>query len=498
MRHRKLQLKFVWLVVFLAGMSFFSHAQVSLTIEQALDIAEENNPQMKTSKLNYQRTQYSLEASRLALKPQFSMNVSPISYNQRRSFVPQDSYWFTNKTLSSGGTFQTVLPILLTDGVFTLTNEFGWQDSEAIRQTTTVNKSFTNDLRLRYRQPIFTYNTRKMEIERLRFNHENSGISYALQRLRTEQSITNQFYAVYRAQNSLEISLAEFDNAKKNYDIIKDKVDAQLSAKEELFQAELNLANTESNVKTRDVALQSAKDNLKQTLGMPLDEEINVLVEVIVSPMLVDPAKAIQSGLASRMELRQREISIAQYDLDIIELKARNEFRGNIDLAVGIMGDNKQFGNIYETPTQSPSVSITFSIPIFDWGQNKARVKAQKTSQTIAQLEYDNTKIDIELDIRQSLRRLDNFRFQIGLAETTVRNAEMTYALNEIRYREGDLTGLQMSQYQSQLSSAKISIVNAQIDYKNELLNLKILTLYDFENDKPIIPVRELQNIMMR
>ena len=500
MIHKKLKLylKLVWFVIFLAGISLFSYAQITLTIEQALDIAEENNPQMKNTKLNLERTQYLLDAQRASLKPQFSMNVNPLNYSQTRSFDTRYSEWYTNKNLSSNGTFQAELPLIWTDGTLSLTNRFGWQDSESVNQNgINMNTAFTNNLALRYNQPIFTYNRQKMDFQRLEYDYENSGISYALQRLRTEQSITRQFYQVYLAQNSLEISMEEFENAKNNYAIISAQVEADLAAREELFQAEVNLASAESSVESNDVSLKNAKDELKQTLGIQLNEEINVLADIVVIPILFDEEKAIQSGLSSRMELRQREINMELADLTMITTKALDEFRGNISLALGITGDNRQLANIYDNPTQSPSVSITFSIPIFDWGQRKARIQAQRTSQTIAQLDYDNQRVDIELGIRQSLRSLANLSTQISIAEKNVRNAQLTYELNEIRYREGDLTGLQMSQYQTQLSNARISYVRAQINYKNELLNLKILTLYDFENNQPIIPVRELQNISM-
>ena len=501
MRHKALEMKFkvAWLALFLMGITIFSYAQITLTIEQALDIAEENNPSMRTSKLSFERTQYLLEASRASLKPQFSMTLDPFAYSQTRSFDNRYSEWYTNKNLSTNGTFRTELPILFTDGTLTLSNRFGWQDSESMTQAgTNKNKAFTNNLQLRYDQPVFTYKRTQMELERLKFDNENAGISYALQRLRTEQSITRQFYAVYLAKNNLEISRSELENMQLNYDIIAEKVAAQLSAKEELFQAEVNLANAKSSVQSTDVSLQNAKDDLKQTLGMPLEEDIDIMVTVEVTPILFQAEKAIQSGLASRMELRQREISIELADLQMITTKAINEFKGDISLSIGIAGDNEQFGNIYNTPTQSPRVSISFNVPIFDWGQKKARVQAQKTAQTIANLEYENQRVDIELNIRQSVRSLENLRNQINIAEITVRNAILTYELNQIRYREGDLTGMQMGQYQTQLSSARTSLARAQINYKNEMLNLKILSLYDFENDKPIIPVRELSNISIR
>jgi hypothetical protein len=55
-------------------------------------------------------------------------------------------------------------------------------------------------------------------------------------------------------------------------------------------------------------------------------------------------------------------------------------------------------------------------------------------------------------------------------------------------YENGDLTGMDLNLYQTQLSERKIAYAQALINYKIELLNLKIQSLFDFENNEPIIP----------
>ncbi len=186
------------------------------------------------------------------------------------------------------------------------------------------------------------------------------------------------------------------------------------------------------------------------------------------------------------MEIRQREIDIELGELQMIQTKSLNEFRGDISLSVGIIGDNERFGNIYENPTQNPRIAVSLAVPIFDWGEKRARVRAQKIAQTIAKLEQENLRVDIELDVRQVWRRLENLRTQIDIAEKSVRNAELTYDINLTRYHEGDLTGMEISQFQTQLSNRKMAYAQALINYKIELLNLKILSLYDFEKMKPL------------
>ena len=331
-----------------------------------------------------------------------------------------------------------------------------------------------------------------MELKQIEYDYENANISYALQQLNTEKSITDQFYSVYMAQSNLEISREELVNAQQSYDIIKNKVEADLAAKDELFQAELNLATARSSVDESQVNLENAKDNLKQTLGMRLDEDILVFAEVEIKPIQVNLDQAISHGLGSRLELRQREIESKELEFDMIKTKALNEFKGDVSISFGLIGDNSHLNKVYNNPTQNPRVSISFAVPIFDWGEKKARIKAQKMAQRINELEFQEDKVDIELNIRQVWRNLENLRTQIKIAEQNVQNAQLTYDLNQTRYREGDITGMEMSQFETQLSNKKITYTQALINYRIELLNLKILSLYDFDKNIPLVPMKDI------
>lgn len=484
--------KMILVVVLLSGIPLFSHGQLSLTIEKALDIAEENSPTLRRSHMNLDRYQETLIAQRASLKSKFSLNLNPLDYSKNRSFDNRLSQWYTNEKLSTSGTFRVDQPILWTDGEISLINTFGWQDNNSnIDGDKNSNKAFNNNLYLQLSQPIFTYNKRKMELKQIEYDYENAHISYALQRLNTEKtSPTNSIVFIWRKVSWL-LPAKKLVNAQQSYDIIKNKVEADLSAKDELFQAELNLATARSSVEEQQVSLENAKDKLKQALGMNLDDDLMVFAEIDIKPIDVNLRQAIDHGLQSRLELRQREIESDELGFDMIKTKALNEFKGDISLSFGLIGDNKRFQNIYENPTQNPRVEISFTVPIFDWGEKKARVRAQKVAQNINKLDFHEDKVDIELNIRQVWRSLENLRTQIEIAEQNVLNAQRTYDLNLTRYREGDLTGMEMSQFQTQLSNKKISYTQALINYKIELLNLKILSLYDFELNAPIVPMKD-------
>ena len=63
-----------------------SQGQVSLTIEKAMDIAEEHSPSLRRSHMNLERYQQNLVAQRASLKSKFSLNLNPVDYSKSRSF----------------------------------------------------------------------------------------------------------------------------------------------------------------------------------------------------------------------------------------------------------------------------------------------------------------------------------------------------------------------------------------------------------------------------
>lgn len=462
-------------------------AQQILKLSDALEIAWSNSPDIQKSLLNLERSEQSLIAQNAALKSSFSLSLTPFSYDMSRSFNDFYSTWNTNENYQSFGTFTVSQPILLTDGTVSLINRMGWQDNYS-EFSDTRSKTFSNNLYLSINQPLFTYNKTKLQLKELELDLENTKLSYAIQKLSLEKTVTQFFYNVYLAQMSLSITEDEFKNTEKSFEITQNKVDAGLAAKEELYQAELNFATSKSNLQNKRVTLENYKDQFKQYIGMDLMEDIMVMTDIEANPVAVDVKKAIEFGLSSRMEIRQREIEIENSQFSLIQTKALNEFKADMNFSVGIIGDDEKLANIYQNPTNNPRFSLAFNIPLWDWGEKKARIKAQEAVIKSRHLDFDQEKIQIIMDIRQVGRNLQNLVNQIDIARQNEKNAQLTYEINLERYANGDLTSMDLNLFQTQLSEKKMSYAQSLIDYKIELLNLKVQTLFDFEANKAIVP----------
>ena len=473
---------------FLMLCSGSTFAQEILTLEKALEIAYQQSPSIIQSKMSLEQSELALIQQKASLKSQFSLNLSPFQYTRSTSFDNYNTQWYTRKSMSSGLDFRISQPIKWTDGTLTLSNSFNWQDDDN-QSFGAKSTSFSNNLSLNLEQPIFTYNKTKMQLKRLEFNLEKAKIQYALAQLNIEKNVTSAFYGVYQAYKRLVTAREAFQSQKENYELIKNKVEQGLIAQEELFQAEVTLATNENSLADTEMSYENTKDQFKQTLGLPLDIDISILPNIQIDPVQVDVNQAVKYALDQRMEIRQQQIAIEEGIFSLIEAKDNNKFKGSISARVGLMGQGDKFNGAFSKPDDNETIGVTLTVPLWDWGARKANIRSSELSNENTEISNAEERKSIMLDVRQLCRELPKLLRQIDIARQTVSNAERTYDINVEKYRNGALTGMELKNRQTQLTDAKNALTDAIISYKLRLLDLKIQTLWDFQNNKSYLPV---------
>ena len=218
---------------------------------------------------------------------------------------------------------------------------------------------------------------------------------------------------------------------------------------------------------------------------MSLDEDIAILFDNNIPTVDVNINDAVKYALDQRMEIRQKQITLEQDVFSIIRTKAESEFKGDLSVRVGMDALAGKVKNMYDKPTDNEEVGVTLTIPIFDWGAKKAKVKSSQLAMESDEISLEEQKKEIVIDVRN----LPTLIRQIEIKKKSIENAERTYEINLEKYRNGNLTGMDLQQFQNQLTTAKQDYTSAIISYKIELLNLKIQTLWDFETHKSYLPV---------
>jgi len=458
-----------------------------LSLEGALELAFERSPTMRSAGHSLEISRRNLQAQRASLRSRFALTLTPYETTRDRVFNPLVSAYNTQEQTNLGGAFTVLQPIVRTDGTLSIVENFAWREAASSFTGSVREQNYRNSLFLRYTQPLFTYNRTRLQLEELELALENAQLNYAMQKLQIESQVTRLFYNLYQSRESARIAQEELSNATSSYEIIQSKVEAGISAREELFQADLNRANRRATLFSAQLQYENSLDEFKLLLGQELDVDIDVQADLRKQLINVDLDRAIGHGLQNRMELRQADIGVRNAMNNLVRTEAQNEFKGSVDLTYGLTGTDRDLGDLINSPTRNQGISLQLTVPLFDWGAKKHQMAASREQVARSQLQSEDERNRVRLGIRQAHRELQNQRLQIEIAEKNVANARRTYAINLERYRNGDLSSKDIEFYQTQLSREQLNEVGALISYQILLLDLKIRALYDFVRDEPVM-----------
>ncbi len=147
--------KLLFLFVNLTLLGGLISAQQGLTLNLAMEIAEQSSPAIKRTKFSLQRSQENLNAQRASMKSNFSLSINPFEYSNNREFLEFASQWNNTERYQSSGSLTVSQPIVATDASVSLTNSLSWQDVYS-EYNDTRTTGFNNNLFLNIkRTPVF-------------------------------------------------------------------------------------------------------------------------------------------------------------------------------------------------------------------------------------------------------------------------------------------------------------------------------------------------------
>ena len=483
----------------------YASAQRLLSLQDAIDIALEEGYEMKSLRLNLIES----AENRLAAKYRFRTNAdfsldSPTwTEDMREISVPNGLPVYNSLgTLRYRSQLNITQP-LPTDGFLRLRSQV-YQSKEtnyfAETDNTIKRKDFLSSVRIWFNQPLFTYNRLKTGLKRAELNYERTSLVLNRSQLDIVYNVSNSFYSLYNSTRSYEISIETFEQQEKQYETASLKYEAGLIPEVEALQLEVNLANARSNVLEAESSLERQKEDFKKLIGLNLDEDIGVKTDIEYTHFEIDLENAISKGLANRTELRENEINIELNRLSIKEIDARNEVSANLSAYYDLSGRSEPtlpfdsgtrdlFDSSWDDLERRPAnrgVTLTFSVPIWDWGVNKAEVASAKASLRRIELQQEEERRTIVNSIRDAVRRVQTAEIRLEVLQKSQDVAQRAYDISLERFDNGEITSQDLALDNDKLSSAKMAFLGAYISFKLAVEDLKRKTHWDFEKDEPV------------
>ena len=119
------------------------------------------------------------------------------------------------------------------------------------------------------------------------------------------------------------------------------------------------------------------------------------------------------------------------------------------------------------------NVGVLVRVPVWNWGDVRYKVRASKGLTAIRQLELDETREKIELQVSQSSFRVDEARKRLALAQASIARADENLHTANVGFKEGVITPTTVMEAQTAWLQAQSEQVDAQIEVRLSQVDLK-------------------------
>jgi outer membrane protein TolC len=192
-------------------------------------------------------------------------------------------------------------------------------------------------------------------------------------------------------------------------------------------------------------------------------------------------------ALDRRTELRTDELDVILSGISITETDAVREIRGDLNLSYGVLGRDTDFRDSFKDMQDDRRVTLSLSVPLWDWNQNSYEVQAAQANLENTRLLRQNRIEIIKQEVRAAVRNLQSAQQRVEITRRSQELAEKSYRISLLKFENGDLSTQDLALEQNRLSDAQTNYLGAVIDYKNTLSDLRRKTMWDFEINQPVI-----------
>lgn len=464
-----------------------------LTLDQSIGIALKQSYDIRRLEQSLVNSRMNLRAAAASFKSNGEVLLSSLpnfQQSERRTAIPGGTFVFERQKFMD---LQTDVfmnqPVGPTDGVFSLVGSF--QRFQQFDITTGLGgasnpSQYGTQVRLQFRQPLFTYNRLKTGLRKAELNLESTLQTYSRNQLDLIFNVTSRFYDLFRAQQQLLIDQTQVSQAQEAYRIARLKQEAGLLAEVDVLRLEVELANARNTTTNSDASLRQNEDAFKLLIGLPIEFSIQVTTNLAYRPVTISLKKAIEEALTRRTELHTDGITIRLGEINVREIDAQREVSGELFLSYGIFNRRDRVQDVFNDFNNDRRVQFSVTVPLWDWSRNKYSVLAARASLENDQLTRENRKNTIKQEIRSTVRSFQSAQQRIEITRRSEELAEKSYRISFLKFENGEVSTQDLALEQNRLAQARSNSLDAIIDYKQALADLRRKTLWDFERDEPV------------
>lgn len=417
-----------------------------ITLQEAIDIALENNYQLEQARNNLDLAESFVLGEKLDYAPSVNASITGRS-STSRDFIPGTDIFTSENVKSVGGGINASMPLFQ-----------GFENINSLRSAQNEERS------------------QKENVEWVRESIIFQTASTYLQLLLNKEL--------------LEIARENLAASQQQLEQVEAQVEVGARPTVDLYNQQATVANNELEVTNRENALSLSRLQLIRIMQVDPLKEYEFATPTISDEEVVarqyELSTLVNTALENRSDLERERFTIESLEYQLKAIKGSLYPSLSLSASIGSsyndvspLSFNDQFFDRYV----NKSIGLSLSIPIFSGLDRRLNVQQQKINYKNAKLSLENTRLQVIQEVNQAYSDYQSILKQIEAAEKALRAAERSYITQKQRYEVGAGTLIELSQANAQYVQAQADFASAKFNY---LFQQKILEYFVGKLDRNV------------
>ena len=427
------------------------HAQRMLTLEECRNLAIQNNKELQISGEKIKMADNEKKAAFTKYFPQLSANGAYM-WNQKDINLLDMGALSSSLSSSLGGLAQLPMIQHLMSGVNDMQHldvQNLWVGNVSLVQPVFMGGKIVNYNQITKFAKQLAESMNNLQLQDLIYKTDET--YWQVISLVNKKKLADAYVDLLRKMDS--------DVTAMIYEGVATEADG-LSVKVKLNEAEMAQTKVENG-------LALTRMLLAQICGLSLEEDLSLADEKLDNfPVETTQASAdLNEAFMNRNELRSLDLTTKIYKRK--ERIALAEMLPNVALAANYFVTNPNVFNGFKNDFAGMfNVGVMVKVPLSGWWEGTYRRNSAKAETRIKTLEWQDAREKIELQVNQSVYKVNEAGKKLIASSRNMENAEENLRRANFGFEEGVIPALNLMEAQTAWVSARSSLIDAQIEVK--------------------------------
>lgn len=427
------------------------HAQRMLTLEECRNLAIQNNKELQISGEKIKMADNEKKAAFTKYFPQLSANGAYM-WNQKDINLLDMGALSSSLSSSLGGLAQLPMIQHLMSGVNDMQHldvQNIWVGNVSLVQPVFMGGKIVNYNQITKFAKQLAESMNNLQLQDLIYKTDET--YWQVISLVNKKKLADAYVDLLRKMDS--------DVTAMIYEGVATEADG-LSVKVKLNEAEMAQTKVENG-------LALTRMLLAQICGLSLEEDLSLADEKLDNfPVETTQASAdLNEAFMNRNELRSLDLATKIYKRK--ERIALAEMLPNVALAANYFVTNPNVFNGFKNDFAGMfNVGVMVKVPLSGWWEGTYKRNSAKAETRIKTLEWQEAREKIELQVNQSVYKVNEAGKKLIASSRNMENAEENLRRANFGFEEGVIPALNLMEAQTAWVSARSSLIDAQIEVK--------------------------------